>query len=196
MKLVTALVFTLLFVLLPLASAEITELKATKVGDCREIVQQDSQTATENLTFILRPDGTTQIIGKFMQANGNGAFNYSYCNTSIAGTYVVNGVGNYSGSDFSYQFNVTHSGYDDLGIFLFIFIAIILLIYVLGFQLENAWLMTLGSILVLIFGFFIIKFGIDIVKDTQTTWAIGLVIWAIGIYSLYLSVEEQLKNWG
>lgn len=175
-------------------SAEIETLnQPIKSGACVNLPQQSLNASWENITTIQKPDYSKILIGALMQKNG-ADYNYTYCNTNLAGTYIVCGHSNLN--EWCYDFEVTPSGMKNLGTFLFIFMAIILLIFLIGFKLENPWVMTLGSILILIFGFFIIKYGIDIIKDTQTTWVIGLVVWAIGIYAMYLSVEEQLKQWG
>lgn len=101
---------------------------------------------------------------------------------------------NYGGYSSNILYINQYSWVSTLG-FYCIFLTIIFLIFLIGFKLKNAWIMTLGSILVLILGFFIIINGIDVIKDTSTTWAIGIIVWALGIYFMYLSVEEQLKNW-
>ena len=187
------LVVFVAMMLIGFASAEIEELKPVKINDCINLPQIEYNSTYQNLTFILKPNGQIEPINKYMTKNGY-SYNYSYCNTGIIGTYTANGCSDVS--CWNYEFKVTPSGFEGLGTFLFVFIVIILLIFLIGFRLENAWIMSLGSILIIIFGFFIVKFGVDIIKDTQTTWAIGLVVWAIGIYSLYLSAEEQLKQWG
>ena len=176
-----------------MGSAVIQEIDPIKVGSCINLPQLEHNSSYQNLTYILKPDGNIDLISKYMAKNGY-SYNYTFCNNWLIGTYTVNGCSDLS--CWNYKYSVTPSGFKELGIFLFAFMAIILFIYLIGFKLQNAWIMGLGSILVLIFGFFIIKFGVDIIKDTQTTWAIGLVVWAIGIYSLYLSAEEQLKQWG
>jgi hypothetical protein len=104
------LIFMAIIFISSLSSAVIYNLEPTRLGQCRQIIQQDAQTSTENLTFILRPDGKVEKLGVFMLANGNGYFNYTYCNTNLSGTYTANGVGNYSGSDWNYEFKVNLQG--------------------------------------------------------------------------------------
>lgn len=159
-----------------------------------------SNNATEcNVTFISYSNGqSTPLAGAFTKKGT--AFNYTLNSSyfeelgdTCIGVSCTDGASNVPGSICR---NITPSGFDNIGTFYFIFIIIIGLIFLIGFKLENEWIMTLGSILVLILGFFVIRFGIDIFKDQMTTWAIGLVIWALGIYFLFLSIAEQLKHWG
>lgn len=187
----------LLSIFTSFVSAEVQSLPTVKVDSCLDLEQTCASCTYVNLESIRYPNGTSEYLNYAMDINGN-KFTLRYCNNTQVGVYIATTCGDVDGTEtcVDYNFKTTPSGYDNVGIFLFIFIIIISLIYLTGFKLENAWIMSLGSILVLIFGFFIIKFGVDIIKDTQTTWAIGLVVWAIGLYSLYLSAEEQLKQWG
>lgn len=188
------IVFIGIFIfLLGLVSAEIeTVAQPAKIGRCVSLPQQSLNASYENITSVQLPDYSKIYIGKLMTQNG-ADFNYTFCNISISGTYTV--CGHSDIREWCYDFEATPSGFKNLGTFLFVFIIIIALIFILGFKVENAWIMSLGSILILLLGFFIIKFGVDIFKDTQTTWGIGIITWAIGLYTLFLSAEEQLKQW-
>lgn len=179
-----------IFMVMGLASA-VTDVIYVKVNTNGNIQQTEFNSTYQNLTSILRPDGVTEIIGKNMQKMGY-AYNYSYYFGQL-GTYHINGCSDIS--CWTYPIVATPSGFVNVGTFLFIFIIIIVLIFILGFKLENVWIMWFGSTLTLILGFFIIKYGVDIIKDTQTTWVIGLCVWAIGIYTIFLNMQEMLKQW-
>lgn len=91
-------------------------------------------------------------------------------------------------------FDVTTSGVQSTLGFYFIFLTIIALTFLFGIKMQNAWIMTLGSFLVLLLSFFILINGIDVIKDVTTTRAIGFVVWGISIVLLYVSAQEQLKE--
>lgn len=119
-------------------------------------------------------------------------------NFSRAGTYpyVVACISNnnlHSGK-YSDVITVTPSGQNDLVIFLFFFLAIIIVTFILGIKTENNWVMIFGAVLVLLLGFWILIYGIDIIKDYTTTRAIGFIVWGLGIIALYKSVEGQLEE--
>jgi uncharacterized membrane protein len=92
--------------------------------------------------------------------------------------------------------NVTTIGTDSNDNLIWIFLIVIALIYALAIKVQSPYVLFFASILTLLFGLFIVKFGINTFKDTQITWSIGLLIWAVGIFTMYVSVEEQLKSWG
>ena len=148
-----------------------------------------------NLSSIQYPNGNVFITDLEMSKSGQ-----SFTIIIDKGNYSTLGFISYnvicSDSKYTIIYEITPSGFTNTSTFFFIFIIIIALIYLLGMSLKKNWIMLLGSILVLIFGFFIIINGVDIIKDTTTTWAIGIICWAIGIYGLFLSAEEALKEWG
>lgn len=180
------------------ASAEQQTLGWIKTNSCVSLKQSYGNSTFQNVTAVTLPDKTTvYIINSGMTSLGGGLYNYSFCNNTQSGQYIVDGIGDVDGKmkTWSYDYNASPLGFSNTFIFYLIFILIIVLIFLFGFKLENVWVMSLGSILLLIFGLFVVANGIDLIKDTKITWAIGLVIWALGILSMYLSVEEQLKNW-
>ena len=152
-----------------------------------------------NLSYIQYPNDVSHIFNQPLVKNGQTfhlnipSGNYSQLGTICHGITCTDGVSVETGSVCR---NITPSGFVGTIGFFFIYIIIILAVFAVGFYLENNWIMFFASILVLLFGFFIIKNGIDIIKDTQTTWAIGIIVWALGIIFMFLSVEEQLKEWG
>ena len=162
------------------------------------------QTCTDctyvNVTSITYPDGRIDNLNYEMTKINNRDWEYVSLNgsyTYMLGKYYYTTCGDIPAENKcqSVCFNVTPSGKSSNSIFFFIFILLIILTFVAGFYLENRWIMTFGSILVLFLGFYIIINGIDVIKDTTTTWAIGLVVWALGIYFLFLSIQEHLKEY-
>lgn len=110
-------------------------------------------------------------------------------------TYTPNVLGNYTyyytdgAVNGTSSFEVTPSGSVNLTTFLFVFIVIIGGTYVLGVKTENNWIMLMASIMVLFFGFWVMIYGIDIIKDYTTTRAIGFVVWGVSFISGWKSLE-------
>ncbi|UCD20924.1 MAG: hypothetical protein JSW08_00030 [archaeon] len=149
-----------------------------------------------NLTGIKYPNQELDLLNVEMTQSGVN-FYYTFTNTSQLECYSYQVCGDKDGG-FECEtiwFKITPSGFTSTFPFFIIFIIIIVLIFIMGVRLENNWMMMFGSILILLLGFFVIRNGIDIIKDSTITWAIGLILWAIGIVSMFLSVEEALKQW-
>jgi len=158
-----------------------------------------SNNATQcNLTYITYPNGKTLYNTPLTKTGTTFSLlirsgNYSQLGAVCHGIVCTDGTTVLPGTICR---QVTPSGFVNTISFLFLFISIIALIMILGFHLKNKWLMTLGSILILLLGFFIIVNGIGDIKDTRTTWGVGWIVVAIGLYAMILSAEEQLKEWG
>lgn len=152
---------------------------------------------TQLLISVEYPDGSNALNNVSMTYNPT-YFNITLPTSQLSDStgysaIIVSPNGNAT-SEFSYC--VTPSGFTSTATFFFIFIIIIGLVFTMGVILEDKWIMMLGSFLVITLGFFIVINGIDVLKDTNTTWAIGLVVWAIGGYFMFRSVEEVLKEFG
>ncbi len=140
-----------------------------------ELWQTCDDCTYNNITTLFFPNGTGLTLNVEMDRDGT-YFNYTLNSnyTQTTGTYIVNGVGNLNGIDtvWAYDFDITPSGNENLTTFLIIFLIIIAGTFILGVSLENNWIMFFAFVEVLFFGFWIIIYGIDIIKNTQTTWAI------------------------
>lgn len=91
---------------------------------------------------------------------------------------------------------ISPTGLQGTSAFYFILILIIVCLFVLGYSMENNYIMAFASISILFLGFFVLTYGIDIIKDTNTTRAIGFILWGVGIIAIFKSMEEQLKVYG
>jgi hypothetical protein len=190
-----------------LASAEETDYQKFKLNEAGNLVflcQNSAGTPCNssilcNITilnqgnnFILVNQSTTNRNGDYYfypltkQQNGvQGYYTFvAKCSDSSGITGQVSGT-----------YKVTPFAFGNVLNFYLVFLIIIVLVFIFAFVIENEYVVMLGSTLLLLFGFFIIRYGIDFVKDNSLTWAIGLSIWGLGIYTMYLSIEEQLKEW-
>ena len=153
----------------------------------------DNSQSICNVTTLNYPEGVRTINLTMSNTQGTFAVTINSKNFTSAGTYCFNLQCNTDTGSVCRE--VTSTGFTSTLGFYFVFIVIIIGIFALGAYTKNNYLMMLGSIAILFLGFFIIKFGIDPIKDVQTTYAIGMIVWAIGIICIYISLEEQLKVW-
>lgn len=151
-----------------------------------------------NVTFIQYADGSKSAFNLTMTRDGFSfsrlmtAGNYSTLGTTCHGIICTDGTVTQYGSICR---EVTMTGKTSVTNFIYIFIAIIALLFILGFVMKNEYILFFGSSLIIVFGLWIVINGIDLIKEPTTTWAVGLVLWVLGIYGLYLSIEEMIKEW-
>lgn len=79
-------------------------------GNCVDLIQTCDNCTYVNLTKVLKPNGLEYINAEMTKSNGD--YNYSYCNTTSLGEYIVTACGNDDGyyTCDSYPFTVTPSG--------------------------------------------------------------------------------------
>jgi hypothetical protein len=97
-----------------MVSAVVETLGIFKQNECVALVQSCANCTYNTITSIQTP--LSQIISLNAVMNKNGTFyTYDFCNTSINGNYIVNGIGNPNGEDtiWAYNFIITPTGYDN-----------------------------------------------------------------------------------
>ena len=98
----------LLILLLPLTVAEIQSLPhPVKTEQCVNLPQIYANSSWQNLTAIQQPDETIIVLNTGMQSLGGGYFNYTYCNNSQNGEYIVNGIGDVDGTATTWNYKYT-----------------------------------------------------------------------------------------
>jgi hypothetical protein len=102
-----------LLIILPLCSAEIQSLPhPVKVESCVNLPQSYANSTWQNITTIQQPDETITVLNTEMQSLGGGYYNFTYCNTTQNGEYIVNGIGDIDGTAviWNYKFTVNPLG--------------------------------------------------------------------------------------
>jgi hypothetical protein len=105
----------LMISLISLVSAGIETLPPVKQGDCINLPQIYANSTYQNITYILIQNSNLSLskynINAIMTKDGS-FFNYTFCNTTLLGHYIVNGIGDYDGIDSAwvYDFFVNGSG--------------------------------------------------------------------------------------
>jgi len=82
-----------------------------KQNNCINLIQTCNNCTSVNITSVLYPNSSQIISEAIMQKVGT-MYNYTLCNTSILGNYIVNGVGDIDGiiTTWNYDFIITPSG--------------------------------------------------------------------------------------
>jgi hypothetical protein len=168
----------------------IPTLGVFKVNTCVELKQTCANCSYVNLTSIIYPDSTSTVINMEMTKDGS-VFNYTFCNNTLLGTYIVNGIGNPQGVQtiFAYDYSITTTGNSSsYTIPLFIGIgAFVLLIF--AFLLQNNYMGFITGVLFIVLGIYLLVYGLGVMSDfyTQTiayvALGFGLLIFLASSYS-------------
>lgn len=147
----------------------IPTLGVFKVNTCVELKQTCANCSYVNLTSIIYPDSTSTVINMEMTKDGS-VFNYTFCNNTLLGTYIVNGIGNPQGVQtiFAYDYSITTTGNSSsYTIPLFIGIgAFVLLIFAFG--MKNLYIGFMAGSAFLVFGIYTMIYGLGIISDFYT----------------------------
>lgn len=97
--------------LLPIVLAAQDTIGYYERDTCVSLIQTCANCTYVNFTAVYSPRGELLLNNANATKQGT-MYNYSFCNTSILGEYIVNGVGDVNGVDtvFAYDFEVTYSG--------------------------------------------------------------------------------------
>lgn len=147
-----------------------------------------------NLSSIKFPDSSMLYINQAMTKNGNN-YNYTFNGTTAIGEYTFVTCGNPDGVLYcdSDTFTVTPNGFVNSPLFYIIFIVLAIGLIVLGYSVEDYWLIILGGFVAILFGLYIIIYGLAGMKDTVYTWGIGIIVIMVGAYFGIRAAMETLE---
>ena len=93
--------------------AQTDQLGIFKQGDCVDLLQTCADCSYNVITSVTYPN-SSQALGQHTMTKINTQYNYTFCKTSLLGTYLVNGYGDLGGTDtiWNYNFEVTKNGQD------------------------------------------------------------------------------------
>ena len=183
--------FVLGIFLLTLATASIPNLGTVQQYDCINLKQTCPDCSYNNITSVDYPNRTTEALSLEVEMTKDGTeYNYTFCNTSALGTYLVNGKGDTDGSDtWNYMFDVTTTGGDsNLPIPIFLLLASVIL-FVSGIVLKNPPFGFFSGILFIMSGMYMMIYGFGNVADLYTqafalvTLGFGMIVSTLAGYS-------------
>lgn len=195
LKLIIAGIF--LCFLLPLYIAEQESLGTFKQNTCIELVQTCSNCSYVSVTSIVSPDSTKSlsIIDNFTRTGTD--YNYTFCNTTQLGKYIVNGFGDTDGiiTVFAYDFNITTTGNNNNNTIPLFLVLGGFIILIFAFVFKNNYLGFMAGVAFIIFGIYSIVYGLGFVSDFYTE-AIGYVTIGLGLFIFLASAYSAINDTG
>jgi hypothetical protein len=191
-KYLLLLVLTLLSV--NIVSASIGNLGTFKVNSCINLLQTCADCTYNNISSVTQPDGIKGI-GQVAMTKLGTEYTYSFCNTTKAGTYNVNGFGDATGAltKWNYNFKVTPTGAEDNTLFFIIIILIATGLILLGFIFKNYIFAFFGGLTFLICGVYGMIYGYGDVT-TNFTRMVSYILIGLGGLITILSGLDLLKS--
>ena len=179
-----------------LQNGDLTGLPAQK-QDSNVLVIQSSQNSTYcNISSIIV--GSNSLLGETnMPEISDNYYSYSFNMTATIGTYIVNGHCDENGVDipWAYSFIVNPTGQSDNPNFFYIILIFSFGVIILGITVfRNGWITILGSFGLVCVGLYIIRFGINGIRDTVYTWGWGIIILAVAGYIGIKSAYEMIQD--
>ncbi len=181
--------------LISFVSAQQQTLGIFKQGECMQLIQTHGNATYNNISFVYQTNGAIlyNISGQMTKVGT--FYNYTFCNTSTLGKYIVNGFGDPDGEKTSwvYDFEITTTGFAGTLGFYFLMLVLTFGVIIFGYCIEDVWVVMLGGFGLVFVGLFILFNGIDIIKDTVYTWGIGIIILMLGCYLIARGGLEQIQ---
>jgi len=194
MKINIALILLLGFSMIGLVSA-VGDIGIVKQHNCIDLYNYCPTCSYVNLTAIKYSNGTLDVMNQNMTKSDNN-YVYEFCATSQIGEHSYTTCGDKGGTETceDITFEVTPSGFNGtLGFYILIF-ALSFGIIGLGFYLDDAPIVVLGSFGLYFVGLYILFNGISGMKDTVYTWAIGIIVLMLAAYISIRSAYEIITE--
>lgn len=183
------MLFMLLLMVVPLASADLGTFQQGKCIDIKTVLN----TTSVNITSVDYPNGTSAVTNKQMSQLTNKNFNYTFCSTVPLGQYNY-GYFDAEGNTYSNYFTITPSGLvNPLGYFIIGFVIVYVIGFV-GFFGKNEWVTIIGGLAMISLGLYSLLNGID---NYRTTLTDVIAWWTIALgafFSLYAGVSVVQDN--
>ena len=161
-----------------------------KKDECINLIQTCANCTSINFTSVVNPDKIAIRTDLVTDKSGT-EFNYSFCNTSIIGQYIVNGVGDVDGLNtvFAADFEVTQTGKEttiNVTMALGIIIILAILISFGSFMIYYAegplkFVSLLATILLLVFG---LNVAANMATDSNMSQTVINLLWLM--YKMFL----------
>jgi hypothetical protein len=130
-----------------------------------------------------------------MANNGSGVWMYNFTPTQV-GRHDAKGIGdiNGEGTSFASSFQVEAGGLTGTLGFYFIILILSAGAILLGFYINDPWVVILGGFGLIFVGIFTMFNGIDGIRDPVYTWGLGIITLMLGCYfSIRASIESMFS---
>ena len=106
------LIFISAIFMLNFVSGQASTLGVYRQGECINLVQSCSSCTTNVITNVLYPNSSVAMGTVTMSTTDSIYYNYTFCNTTVLGQYIVSGYGDVDGVDTNwvYDFLITPAG--------------------------------------------------------------------------------------
>jgi hypothetical protein len=155
----------------------------------RQICDTCTYVTLSSLTY---PNSTTLTINTNMTKVGVD-YNYTFYAGTL-GSHYYSVFGNKDGviATETFCFEVTPSGFiGTLGFYIIILILSLGFI-ILGYSIEDAWVIVLGGMGLVLVGLFILIYGVDGMKDSAYTYGFGIITIMLGAYFAVRGALEKM----
>jgi len=190
-------IFLLLAIfLLGITTAGEVENDLLKQRDCIQLAQSCASCSYINLSYVKYPNQSYVIRGEYPMTKNGTSYNYSFCDTGTLGTYEWCHHGDINGTDTPncLRFEVTPSGFTGTFGFYVIILIFSIGIILMGFYIEDNWVIMFGSIGLYFVGLYMLFFGIDGMKDVIYTKAFAIIILFVAAYFSIRGAYEALNG--
>jgi len=188
------LVFLGLFLISFISADESGGLLTGKQFDCIQLPQECASCSYSKVTKITYPNLSMQIINTVMTKNGS-SYNYSFCDTGDIGDYSYCTIADVDGTDTSAckPFTITSSGFQFTTGLYILFMILSIGLVILGFYIEDNWVIVLGGFGMVFLGLFQLFYGLGDFKDNVYTYALGIIVLMTGAYFSVRGAYEALS---
>lgn len=198
MKKIMITIIIALLLVSPIILAEGEECDGVYLGTFQQYseiaLKQICDTCTYvTISTITFPNSTIINVDENMTRSGVN-YNYSFSSTGSLGYYYYDVFGDKDNEirTETFCFNITPSGFVGTIGFYVLILVLSLGIIILGYSVQDAWVVMLGAFGFVLFGLFVLFYGIDGLKDAVYTWGIGIITLMLGAYFLIRGALEQL----
>lgn len=143
---------------------------------------------------VFNPDKTPLVLN--LQATNNITYHNATFYVSENGLYQVDMIcvdGSLKGAE-TFWMQITGDGFHNNIWFYVLIIFFSFGVMALGFYLSDAPIVILGTFGLYFLGLYILMYGIAGIKDTTTTWGLGLVVLGLAFYISSKSAYELVDN--
>ena len=196
--------------ILPMINA-VETLGTFQKDECIDLVQICDNCTSNNISYINYPNGTKLLLNTEMTKD-NTYYNYTFCNTTSLGNYVVNGLGDLDGviTVWNYDFDVTYTGEkvslsNIILALIYIIMSLVFLALAFSFSKDHWIIKTFFNFCAILMGILALNTGKIIASESMNLSRMGevglTVMYAvISIFFLYIfifmfiDVIKTMKN--
>lgn len=205
-KLFLPFFFLIILTIIPLAIAdygyggsdEETSIGTFKQYECVNLIQVCSNCTFVNITGVLYPNSTLALGEDAMTQNGV-FYNYTFCNTTDPGTYLVSGYGDLDGelNVWRYSFTITPAGgIENNTLFFLVLIALAIIFFLLANTTDDIVFMIIAGFAWLGAGLYGMIYGFGNLTNFYTRMISYIVIGLGAIIVLISSLNMIRQNSG